>query len=294
MKIAIQGHKSRGHEVLQILENLGGKKRADLTGRMFTQYYFINCNGDIDLNLKFNLPDYKFYTLEEFEKEFPFKVGDRVISLTTGLTGTITRFSENGVYHFEYDNGVYSVASASYLKLYKEMKEERNITLTLEKAKEWYNKGGELKEIALQAFTEKELNPLPKTWEEFCEKHPIQDHEAFINFTGGITVCKECAGSGLGIWMRKPEKDRCKCVSQKSAEAHLAMMQLEQLRNCWLNGWEPIWDCSEKWCIRLWGNELGVGVATHISRFLTFPTNEMAREFLECFRDLIEKAKDLI
>ena len=82
--------------------------------------------------------------------------------------------------------------------------------------------------------------------------------------------------------------------SKKSAEAHLALIQLEQLRNCWWNGWEPIWDCSEKWCIRLWGNELTIGTTKNISRFLTFPTKEMAEEFLKCFRDLIEKAGDLI
>ena len=36
--------------------------------------------------------------------------------------------------------------------------EERNITITLEKAKEWYNSGNtSLKEVALQAFDEKEL-----------------------------------------------------------------------------------------------------------------------------------------
>lgn len=32
------------------------------------------------------------------------------------------------------------------------------VEITLEKAQEWYNQGGDLKEIALQAFTEKELN----------------------------------------------------------------------------------------------------------------------------------------
>lgn len=32
------------------------------------------------------------------------------------------------------------------------MKIERNITLNLDKAKEWYKKGGELREVALQAF----------------------------------------------------------------------------------------------------------------------------------------------
>ena len=293
--IAIQGHSTRGKEVIQILESLGGKNREELTGRRISYYYFINCNGNIDLNLKINLLNRKLYTLEEFEKEFPFKVGDRVISTITNFIGTITKLKESGWYYVKYDSGNLVCVFRQHLKLYKEMKEERNIKLTLDKAKEWYKKGGELREIALQAFTERELNPLPRSWEEFCENNPIQDHEAFINYaSSNITICKECAGSGLGVWKRKPEKDRCKCVSQKSAEAHLAMMQLEQLRNCWLNGWEPIWDCSEKWCIRLWGNELGVGVATHIARFLTFPTNEMAREFLECFRDLIEKAKDLI
>ena len=42
-----------------------------------------------------------------------------------------------------------------------------------DKAKEWYKKGGELKEIALQAFTEKELYSLPKSWKEFCDKYRL-------------------------------------------------------------------------------------------------------------------------
>lgn len=35
--------------------------------------------------------------------------------------------------------------------------ETRNVNVTLEKAKEWYKKGGDLKEVALQAFTEEEM-----------------------------------------------------------------------------------------------------------------------------------------
>lgn len=35
--------------------------------------------------------------------------------------------------------------------------EERNITLSLEKAREFYSKGGELKDLALSAFTEDEI-----------------------------------------------------------------------------------------------------------------------------------------
>ena len=49
--------------------------------------------------------------------------------------------------------------------------ETRTIKLTLEKAKEFYKKGGEFRDLALSAYTEEELTKveLPKTWEEFCE-----------------------------------------------------------------------------------------------------------------------------
>jgi hypothetical protein len=164
------------------------------------------------------------------------------------------------------------------------MKEERFVTLTLDKAKEWYKKGGELREITLQAFTEKELNPLPRSWEEFCENHPVKNGECWLSERNII------------------EKSTCSCErryknwipSQKSAEAHLAMIQLEQLRNCWWNGWEPEYNCGTKYIIKWDKDDLIVATSGRIRAFLIFPTREMAEEFLECFRDLIEKAGDLI
>ena len=35
--------------------------------------------------------------------------------------------------------------------------EERNVKLSLDKAREWYKQGGELKELALSAFSEEEI-----------------------------------------------------------------------------------------------------------------------------------------
>ena len=296
MKIAIQGHPFRGKEVIQILESLGGKNIEGLKGTCETFYYIDNRN-EIDDNHKSNfLPDYKLYTLEEFEKEFPFKIGDNVqIEINNIIClATITDIVNIGKYKVKYPSGNIGILDKKYINIYNEMN-TKNITLTIDNAKEKYKKGGELREIALQAFTEKELNPLPKSWEEFCENYPIQDHEAFINYiNSNITICKECAGSGLGIWMRKPEKDRCKCVSKKSAEAHLAMIQLEQLRNCWWNGWKPEYNCGTKYIIKWDKDDLIVATSGRIRAFLIFPTCKMAKEFLECFRDLIKKAGDLI
>ena len=260
MKIAIKGHASRGREVIQILENLGGENTEGLTGCYETFYYIDDKNEIGDDHKKYFPSTYKFYTLEEFEKEFPFKVGDKVIDYEGDVT-IITGFAyieEKLGYSLQYENGR-GTATSGILKLYKEMKEERNITLTLEKAKEWYKKGGELKEVALQAFSEKELTVLPKSWEEFCERYPVKDREAHIDSTSHIIIQK--GDSTLRASMR----DRNVCSSHKSAEAHLAMIQLEQLRDCWRNGWEPIWDRSEKWCIRLWGNAFEIGITTNIS-----------------------------
>ena len=285
MKIAIQANPNRGKEIISLLKSLGGRDTSlEGDGEIYT--YYVDGTGIIQYD---EAPkDYKVYTLEEFEKEFPFKIGDRVISITTGYIGTITKLSENGWYYVNYDNGNFACAFGQNLKPYKEM--ERNVTLTLDKAKEWYKKGGELKEVALQAYSEEELTKvdLPKTWEEFCNNFPLKNEECYVGTCSDITMMSECVEG------RDIEMDKNVYPSRKSAEAHLAMIQLEQLRNCWWNGWEPMWDGSTKYTIKRNCNEISVIRAYNTSAFLAFPTREMAEEFLKCFRDLIEKAGDLI
>lgn len=285
MKLAIQGHVDRGKEIIQILESLGGINDGLHEGNNPDCYYELH--GNIIWCVSTKGINFKYYTLEEFEKEFPFKIGDRVITITTNLKGIITNLKENGWYYVKCDNGHFVCIFGQHLKLYKEMKEERNITLTLEKAKEWYKKGGELKEIALQAFTEKELTEvgLPKTWEEFCKKYPIERGEFYITSLSEIHE-STCSRN------RCSDADKNVCSSQKSAEAHLAMIQLEKLRDCWRQGWKPK-SHESVYTIKFSNN--GLGVYNFTSReFLSFPTREIAEEFLKCFRNLIEKAGDLI
>lgn len=288
MKIAIQGHPTRGKEVIQILESLGGKNTEKLEGTYKT-FYYIDNKGEIGDDHRDNFPPiYKLYTLDEFESEFPFKVGDIVALNGINKPHEIIalEFYVNKLC-YKLDNGFHFSPRA--LIIYGEMKEERNITLTLDKAKEWYKKGGELKEIALQAFSEKELNPLPRSWEEFCEKYSkIDDKEYFIDSNSSILQVKAVVSNPC----RLQNSDRNICPSVKSAEAHLAMIQLEQLRNCWRQGWKPT---THEAVYAIKFSVHGLGVYNFVSReFLSFPTKEMAEEFLECFRDLIEKAEDLI
>jgi hypothetical protein len=261
MKIAIQGHPTRGKEVIQLLESLGGENRYDESCSNEKFVYFINSIGFIfSVTQSMCSNERKIYTLEEFEKEFPFKIGDKVTIIgLPDFPKIITKMEwdcDEILYSFESLNNTWFGAKA--LKKF-EMKEERNITLTLKKAKEWYKKGGELKEIALQAFTEKELNPLPRSWEEFCKQ-----------------------GNPIASWRYNiPIK-------------YEASFKLEQLRNCWWNGWEPKWNNCEKYVIKWDNDDLIVFTARNVRAFLVFPTREMAYEFLMCFKDLIEQAGDLI
>lgn len=74
MKVAIQGHPFRGKEVIQVLENLGGKNYAHLAGNS-NNYYYINndLNGVIQCHSQAYVDKYcKKYTLEGFKKRIPF------------------------------------------------------------------------------------------------------------------------------------------------------------------------------------------------------------------------------
>lgn len=168
---------------------------------------------------------------------------------------------------------------------------ERAIMLSLEKAKEFYAKGGEFRDLALGAYTEEELTKkgLPKTWEEFCENYPVRSGECWIGVQDTIN---KCASNYDGVG----RKYKNWTPSIKSAEAHLAMIQLEQLRDCWRQGWKPDWlnGNKKKYAIKGWRDKSSVEIAYVTHEFLSFPTYELALEFQECFRDLIEKAVNLI
>ena len=286
MKIAIKANPDRGKEIISLLESLGGIK-GTLDGNGYYYTYYIDKNNMI----RYSSPpkDYEVYTLEEFEKEFPFKVGDKVTIITDIPYKIVALEYYMGRLCYRLDNGLNYNSEA--LTLYKEMKEERNITLTLDKAKEWYNKGGELREIALQAFTEKELTKvdLPKTWEEFCGNYPIKEGESYAGDSSEIYT--HCESNGE----RDSELDRNMCPTPKSAEAHLAMIQLEQLRDCYRGLFVTVTGMPV-WCIIRHNGRLVISPRTWgmNETFLSFQSKEVAEEYLKNFKPLIEKAGDLI
>lgn len=136
--------------------------------------------------------------------------------------------------------------------------------------------------------------PLPKTWDEFCEQNLIKKGEYFLNsFSTSEPVTCET--------IRHKDSDRNILPSEQAAEQHLALMQLHQLRDCYRQGWIPDWENKSimytiKNCYKVITKIIEPMIVNERNRcaFLSFPTYEMAEEFLDNFTDLIEQAGDLI
>ena len=131
---------------------------------------------------------------------------------------------------------------------------------------------------------------LPNTWEEFCKSYPVNNSECYIDWLSNIQHIS------IPIGVRSIYSDKNKLPNKKTAEAHLAYMQLHQLRNCYRQGWVPNWNNKNEERYYILHNTIHyiISDTTIASKFLTFQSVKIARDFLNNFRDLIEQAGDLI
>ena len=122
----------------------------------------------------------------------------------------------------------------------------------------------------------KKIPENPKTWEEYCSLMKWK--------TMYYTNCNNIIVSGFS-------DAHDKFVTKKRAEQFIALGKLLQLRDYWTKRSEF------KDAIGVFTLSGGI-IATHefdIDDYaLTFPTQEMADKFINCFRDLILKASPLV
>lgn len=132
---------------------------------------------------------------------------------------------------------------------------------------------------------EKKQEP-PRSWEEFCKNYPKTANEHYIWTNSSIVQVDENSP-------RNTKHDKNHCISREEAEAFLALMQLRQLRKAWVGDWEPD---GNKYYYAIISQIYSCSIAYYnsIFRSMSFPTKEMAEDFLSCFSDLCEKAKTLL
>ena len=122
---------------------------------------------------------------------------------------------------------------------------------------------------------------LPDTWEEYLEMKGIDRtdmQEKIINFVN------RCVDEHL-------------FENLDDSNKMAAMVMLIKLRDCYRQGWKP--DGTVCYQIHMGFNE-ELEITPYVakrgagSRFLSFPTYDLAMKFLKNFRDLILTANDLI
>jgi hypothetical protein len=144
---------------------------------------------------------------------------------------------------------------------------------------EWYEIDKELSTFEKIVFKAK-VKELPKSWEEL---EIVNGFYTNSNSNVGEANCSTI-DSSRNIWPTK-----------EYAEASIALAQLLQLTRVYNAGWEPDWtDDNCKHCIYISADEIQLDTWILVHHILSFETRELAQQFLNNFKDLIEIAKPLL
>lgn len=312
-QLAIKGHATRGKEVIELLEMLGGKIRCDrLAGNDVVSWYYIDENGYIDNKLYSLFHDTTVFCLEKFLEMFPYKVGDKVIVKGLPEYPKNIHFMEwfDDNIHYSFDNETWFLPSA--LQPYKETpmylnkkanKQAVEINKILEPVKEIMEEDSILNQL-IEYFKNTPRDIIEKEWHEYDKYNEI-----------GPTV-KEYLESINKPKYPKTHEDCIKVLQISNVERPIAYgykyLEIEALqlllicRNAYWKiageqmglgkPWEPDWldTNTQKYCIYYVGNEIKKQPMLEVHHFLAFPTAEMRDAFYNNFKELIEQCKELL
>lgn len=164
--------------------------------------------------------------------------------------------------------------------------ESRNVKVSLETAKRWYEQGGEFKEMALSAFTDAELNPIRNEWEDRIISYGTR----FVSgwYLGSNVISKETNEENI---------DKSTFKTEKQAKSALAYAQLTQLMALpeYNGDWVPDWsdDCEAKYIIKRVRNEIDTDYYSITHRHISFKSSEIRDRFLENNYDLLKEYFEL-
>jgi len=123
---------------------------------------------------------------------------------------------------------------------------------------------------------------LPKTWEDLKE----------------LSGCYVMLNSGIAITRgaKIASENRHIFKTEEQAKAAIALAQLSQLRDDYRQGWIPDYTnhLQVKYSIWFEKNEQKISGFWFRGEFLSFPSREIAEEFLNNFLDLINQARPLL
>jgi hypothetical protein len=307
-QLAIKGHPTRGKEVIEILEMLGGKNQRNYSGDSDDLYFYIINEQDTDIIVYDWVGDFIWddeflliLTLEEFLKKYPYKVGDKVL-INSDMNDVYTIKSmewntdlECITYRLETIDGIvnYHYWFAEEMKRYLEQKEEImevNIDITLApylKGEDYSGRrigykipnGYECECVNKNEIILKPIKPqYPKTYCECCD---ILGYKASYDLNN-ITTHDCVYDYKLQMLYRVLI---CRDAYWKIAGEEMGLKE----------PWKPDWTIDEyKYCLGTDKNTVINECFMTGNRILAFPTKKMRDIFYENFEDLIEECKEFL
>jgi hypothetical protein len=283
-KIAIKEHSTRGKEVIELLEMVGGKNCYNWSGFDGYAYYVIEgCRNEIRAGeYIFGDEDMYIFTLEEFLEKYPFKVGDKVV---------YTKYGDNC------DDYPVIIESMKWTGTTIEYTFDDCVTCLAKDLKMW---NGEPNTVISGIYLnscdyadEVELNLgdyeiVVRNGRTFAvKKKPV--------YPKTIEECVKLLGVDFRLDMdsykRKLMANFYRLILCRDAYWKIAGEQMGLDKP-----WEPDWTNLDqlKYCIWVDVGEFFTMVNVRGQHILAFPTEEMRDTFFEDFKDLIESCKELL
>lgn len=310
-QLAIKGHKTRGKEVIQLLETLGGSNFHNYSADCDSLCFYIGESSNIIYYDWVNsCYDVIVHTLEEFEEKFPYKVGDKVQrngAISCGSVYVIEqmKWEDNQVKYVICDlywKNCKCTVTSKDLQPYKEetvetlnnktnkaifetnaqacdimndiiKKDMKEIKIDIPKGYEFFGIDDDNKII----LTEKQPQ-YPKDYEECCEVLGISDNRGF-----GFINLSECENILMSHFI---QFKRCRDAYWKVYGEQMGLGK----------PWEPDWKNENEiyYTISHDGVNIKCYNYTDVYSKLAFPTAEMRDAFFENFKGLIEQCKELL
>lgn len=284
--LAIRGHDTRGDEVIELLEMMGGSNIYNLLGNNSYMYYANDIRQNIIRGSKDMFDeDIQFFNLEEFLEKYPFKVHDLVnipeYESTVGICGMrwdkTCRDVEYLVYRCDDEEWYTTKELLEYNDNPNEIpknKEEKKINqmslanCDLDEVEIVLGNKFELKIEDGKYYAVRKKLTYPKTYTECKNMIPKNVYYGYSMFMTlqNLIICRDVYWDIYGKQTGLGEP------------------------------WKPDWsnDDETKFCIYTTQNIISLDIFGVDNRILAFPTEEMRDAFYKNFKNEIEQCKELL
>lgn len=276
-KLAIQGHATRGNEVIALLEMLGGKNIHNYDGT-FNECYAIDNNKICTIYTSVaKIDDYVIITLEDFARKYPYKIGDKVIMNDCDVCKIHSMYWDRGLnrisYILETPIGLSKGWSANEL-----LPAEEKETMEEKKINQMSLANCDLDEVEIVLGDKFKLKI--KDGKYYAVRKKPQYPTDYID---------ACSVLGISV------TSQCEMDVVVYGDELYALYQLLVCRNAYwkiAGDWKPDWEnpVHNKW---FYAN-INKGNLRYESHLLVFPTAEIRDAFYENFKDLIKQCKELL